>query len=113
MLTWKDRFLYEDYRNSYFYLQIVESDNVSFSNELAKLKSVEEEFAKVLSEKEQVLKEKSSLESECCRLKEKEKQLLKDFEDLKTEMKNSENNATLNQTIEVRKIKYFKKRKKW
>jgi hypothetical protein len=72
---------------------------------LAKLKSVEEEFAKVLSEKEQVLKEKSSLESECFQLKEKEKQLLKDFEDLKTEMKNSENNATLNQTIEVRKIK--------
>jgi predicted nuclease with TOPRIM domain len=66
------------------------------------LKSVEEEFAKVLSEKEQIFNEKSLLESECYKLKEKESKLLKDFEDLKTEIKNSENNATLNQTIEVR-----------
>ena len=82
--------------------QIVEVQNVSLSTELDRLKSVEEEFAKVLSEKEEIFNEKSSLESECYKLKEKESKLLKDFEDLKTEIKNSENNSTLNQTIEVR-----------
>jgi hypothetical protein len=93
-------FLYQNF-HSHFYFQIVEAQNVSLSTELVRLKSVEDKFSKVLSEKEQIFNEKLSLESECSKLKEKESKLLKDFEDLKTDIKNSDNNAALNQTIEV------------
>jgi hypothetical protein len=67
------------------------------------LKSLEKQFENVSAEKEEILMQKSILQSECSVLAENQKSLLKEIQNLKVELmsKESQNDQSSNQIIDV------------
>jgi hypothetical protein len=70
---------------------------------LNRLKSLEKQFENVSAEKEEILMQKSILQSECSVLAENQKSLLKEIGSLKVELmnKDSQNDQSSNQIIDV------------
>ncbi len=67
------------------------------------MKSLEKQFENVSAEKEEILMQKSILQSECSVLAENQKSLLKEIGSLKVELmnKDSQNDQSSNQIIDV------------
>lgn len=85
------------------HFQSVEKNKEALSDELNRLKSLEKQFENVSAEKEEILMQKSILQSECSVLAENQKSLLKEIESLKVELmnKDSQNDQSSNQIIDV------------